>query len=56
MGKIITFDLGGSIIYETPPMPSDEKEILYHDIKEKKNQYWRSPFDTKGFLNIVPYS
>lgn len=54
MGQIITFDLGDGIIYNTPPIPSDEKEILYHDIKDKKNQYWRTPFDEKGFLNIVP--
>ena len=36
--------MDGLYNYELPPMPSDEKDILYYDIP-KKHQYWATPFD-----------
>ena len=48
----MTIDLGDAIKYKTPPIPNDEKEILYYDIKEKKNQYWRTPHDTTTFHGV----
>ena len=53
MTNILEIDLGGGIIYKTPPIP-EEKNILYHDIKDKKNQYWRTEQDKTRFLDILP--
>jgi hypothetical protein len=40
-GNIVTLP-GGPYQYELPPMPSDEKEILFYDLP-KGEQYWRIP-------------
>lgn len=50
-GQILEFNLGNGLIYPTPPIPSDEKLILYHDLP-KKQQYWRTPHDSRHSLNI----
>lgn len=49
--QIIEFNVGNGLIYPTPPIPSDEKEILYHDLP-KKDQYWRTPHDKRNSLYI----
>lgn len=53
MGQIFTFDLGNNVTYQTPPVPKDEKLILYHDLP-KKEQYWRTPSDKKNELYMPP--
>lgn len=36
------FNLGNGLYYTTPPVPRDEKNILYYDLPQSQ-QYWRTP-------------
>lgn len=51
MGQIVTIGSeDGTYKYELPPIPQ-ESEILYYDLP-KKEQYWRTPADTKRLVDI----
>lgn len=51
MSDILKIDLGGGIIYQTPPMPSREEDLLYYDLP-KEQQYLRSPFAKNNPLTL----
>ena len=50
----IELDKNQGIIYNTPSIPK-ESEILYYDLS-KKDQYWRTPKDSKNQLYIPTFS
>ena len=49
--QILTFNLGNGLTYETPPVPRDEKEILYYNLP-KKEQYFRTSFNNDKSLYV----
>ena len=51
MKNYLSFDLGNGLVYNTPPIPKNETEILYYDLP-KEQQYWRTEYDKKNSLYI----